>query len=51
MWAAPLIFGGFFPKISDFFRGQKANADMTHADTLKGLAAYTVGFGFERASF
>ena len=23
--AAPLIFGGFFPEISDFFRGQKAD--------------------------
>ena len=26
VWAPPLIFGGFFPKISDFFRGQKADS-------------------------
>ena len=24
-WAPPLIFGGFFPEISDFFGGQKAD--------------------------
>ena len=31
VWAPPLIFGRFFPKISNFFRGQKAHADMTHS--------------------
>jgi len=26
VWAPPLIFGGFFPEISDFFGGQKADS-------------------------
>ena len=41
VWAAPLIFGGFFPKISDFFRVQKADRCSSVPQTLWGFCLCT----------